>query len=293
MLLACAIDRNYVELAGVMLRSCHLNGNIPDVEFLVLGDRLSQKDKTNIEVAAARPVTFIDMTDEMIGRVRQLRTTSYWSRATYGRLILPELLGDRHSRLVYLDADILVKQDISHLFSCPMTDAIMAAVPIKPSEFLDNRNEALGRPKDTPYFNAGVIALDVKKWNAEGLTQKAFDLLKTNSFDFLDQDVLNVLATGRLIELDWRWNAQKEPDYSSAIIVHFIHDKPNTHVCQHPEKSTFLRYRQQTPWANKPLLTKRHKFMRTLKHSAKKRWIRLSQRLLDLTGANAERSRTP
>ncbi|WP_234902524.1 glycosyltransferase family 8 protein [Agrobacterium larrymoorei] len=277
MLLACAIDRNYVELAGVMLRSCHLNGNIPEVEFVVLGDGLTHKDKANIELAAGRPVTFIDMTDEMIGRVRQLRTTSYWSRATYGRLILPELLDGNHARLVYLDADVIVKQDISHLFSMSMTGALMAAVPIKVSEFVDARNSALKRKKDTPYFNAGVIAVNLELWNFEKTTEKAFDLLKTNHFDFLDQDVLNVLATDQLIQLDWRWNAQREPDYSTAIIVHFTHDKPNTEICKHPEKVTFLNYRQHTPWANKALLTKRHKFIRTLKHSAKKRWIKLTQ----------------
>ncbi len=276
MLLACAVDRNYVELAGVMLRSCHLNGNIPDVEFLVLGDGLSRKDKRNIEIAAARTVTFIDMTDEMIGKVRGLRTTSYWSRATYGRLILPELLDGKHKRLVYLDADTIVKHDISHLFALSMADALMAAVPIKPQDFLEKRNHALGRESLTPYFNAGVLVVDVEKWNIEKLTKKAFELLATNQFDFLDQDVLNVLATDRLISLDWRWNAQKEIDYSSAVIVHFIHDKPNTLVCQHPEKNTFLAYRDETPWANRPLLTKRDKFIRTLKHSAKKRWKKLS-----------------
>jgi lipopolysaccharide biosynthesis glycosyltransferase len=276
MLLACAIDRNYVELAGVMLRSCHINGNIPHVEFLVLGDGLSQKDKHNIEVAAARAVTFIDMTDEMIGKVRRLRTTSYWSRATYGRLILPELLDPRYERLVYLDADTIVKQDISHLFEMPLTDALMAAVPIKQTDFLAKRNEMLKRDRDTPYFNAGVLAVNLKRWNEEGLTQKAFELLATHQFEFLDQDVLNVLATDRLAALDWRWNAQKETDYSSALIVHFIHDKPNTLACQHTEKATFLEYRKETPWADRPLLTKNDKFIRTLKHSAKKRWIKIS-----------------
>lgn len=276
MFLACAIDRNYVELAGVMLRSCHMNGNIPDVEFLVLGDGLNARDKRNIEVAAARAVTFIDMTDEMIGKVRRLRTTSYWSRATYGRLILPELLDAGHKRLVYLDADTIVKQDISQLFEMPMTDALMAAVPIKQQDFLAKRNDVLRREPNTPYFNAGVLVVDIEKWNAEGLTQKAFELLATHQFDFLDQDVLNILSTDRLIALDWRWNAQKETDYSSAIIVHFIHDKPNTSTCQHPEKTKFLEYRKETPWADRPLLTKNDKFIRTLKHSAKKRWMKLS-----------------
>lgn len=276
MLLACAIDRNYVELAGVMLRSCHMNGNIPDVEFLVLGDGLKRKDKHNIEIAAARPVRFIDMTDEMIRMIRGLRTTSYWSRSVYARLILPELLGNEHKRLVYLDADTIVKSDISYLFTLSLVRDLMAAVPVNNSPSISLLNERLGREKDAPYFNSGVLAINLEKWNEENLTQKAFNLLKSGTFDFPDQDVLNILGTDRLVTLDWRWNTQKETDYANAIIVHFIHDKPNTLACRHPEQSTYLRYRNETPWAKKRLLTKNDKFIRTLKHSAKKRWMKLS-----------------
>lgn len=267
MILACAIDRRYTELAGVMLYSCNINGNIPDVEFYVLADGLREIDKQNIRACAGRPVVFIDMTDEMISTISGFRTTSNWSRATYARLILPNILEARHERVVYLDADIIVKKDLSYLFKVDLGDSYLAAVSA-PNAFM---NRGLQRPEDMHYFSAGVLVVDIQRWKDNNFTQKSLDLLSSNKFPFLDQDALNVMIGDRFLRLEEKWNAQLLPDYSDVAVVHFIRDKPNTIACDHPEKSVFLSYRAHTPWANKPLLPKREKRWRRLKHSIMRR----------------------
>lgn len=47
-----------------------------------------------------RHITFIDTDDAMLDRIQTLRTTSGWSRATYARLLSPDHVGERHSRIV-------------------------------------------------------------------------------------------------------------------------------------------------------------------------------------------------
>ncbi|QRM44358.1 glycosyltransferase family 8 protein [Rhizobium sp. BG4] len=295
MILACCIDRNYVELAGVMLRSVHQFGNVGAVQFWILADRLTEADKANIAAAADREVTFVDMTKEMAGRIENLKTTSYWSRSIYGRLLMPEIVDETCERIVYLDADVIVKGDISHLFETDLQDNLVAACCTVGGAKLNRR---LGRNDDELYFNSGVLVLDVKKWRNEGLTRKAIELLQINNYTFMDQDVLNVLSTGRVLSLEWIWNAQRGNDFADAVIVHFIHAKPDSVECQHPEKDFYLNLRAQTPWGRRRLRTKTDRRLRKLGHSLKYRLRYMRQlfsisvdemlRRLTAMGANTE-----
>jgi lipopolysaccharide biosynthesis glycosyltransferase len=87
----------------------------------------------------------------------------------------------------------------------------------------------------------------------------------------MDQDVLNVLATGQSIELPWQWNAQRAADYSQAKIVHFTQRKPNSEECHHPERGEYMKLRAMTPWANAPLRSKRDRRLHRVKNSVMKR----------------------
>lgn len=121
----------------------------------------------------------------------------------------------------------------------------------------------------------GRALVDIDAWNERGYTARITDLLQSRSFEFLDQDVLNVAADGDFVQLADQWNARKGwDDYSNASIVHFTHAKPNTQECLHPEKATFLEYRRHTPWRKTRLQTRRDRRIRTLMLSVRKKWQR-------------------
>ncbi|WP_342242386.1 glycosyltransferase family 8 protein [Ensifer sp. OTU672] len=274
MIVACSIDRRFAELAGVMLYSLEKNGGIPDAQVFILGDGLRASDKEMLQACAKRKLCFIDVEGDILSKISGLKTTSYWSRATYARLYLPELLADRHDRLLYLDANTLIKKSLAPLADLSFEGRAVAAVPYDdPTRF----NPSLGREANTPYFNAGVLLVDIDAWNAQDYTARIARLLQARSFDFLDQDVLNLTTEGNFVHLPGHWNAQKGwEDYSQASIVHFTHAKPNTKECEHPEKATFLEYRKQTPWRSARLITNRDRRIRTLLLSIRKKWQWLS-----------------
>jgi lipopolysaccharide biosynthesis glycosyltransferase len=174
-LIACCIDANYAELAGVMFRSVNVNGNVPNARFLILGDGLSAENKRNIRLAAGSDVQFIDLTRSMIKRINGFRTTAHWSRSTYSRLILPEMLPEDVSTIIYLDADTIIKSDISDLANLSLGDNLIAGVSATGHTTTEQYNEHLGRPLRSFYFNAGVLVLNARKWRREGLTEAAFN----------------------------------------------------------------------------------------------------------------------
>ncbi|KQS68017.1 hypothetical protein ASG39_06735 [Rhizobium sp. Leaf371] len=279
-MLACCIDRNYAELAAVMLRSAHLNGNIPDVEFCILGDGLRASDKEKIRTSVGRPITFIDIDEAMLGEIRYLKTTNAWSRVIYARLLLPDCVGENHSRIVYLDADTLVVGDMSYLFNVPLEGNLIAGVRARGIRKLADMNREIGRSDGAFYFNSGVLVIDAAKWRSEKMSEKSFELLNARPFSFPDQDVLNLLADGRTLQLDGRWNAQMMEERADTVIVHFTKAKPNSEECRHPQQSAYLALRADTAWADAPLRTKRQRRWKRIGHSIRKRWLAIRKRWL-------------
>lgn len=277
-MLACCIDKNFAELAAVMLRSAHLNGNIPDVEFCIFGDGLLPSDKEKLQQSVGRPISFVDIDDAILKNFQALRTTNAWSRVIYARLFLPDCISESHPRIVYLDADTLILGDMSYLFNLPLQDNLIAGVVYPVSSRLTEMNRALGRDDDAVYFNSGVLVINAARWRSEKMSARSFELLRSRDFDFPDQDVLNLLADGRVIPLDWRWNAQKAADYAEAVIVHFTHAKPNSVECRHPQREAFLAMRAGTAWRNAPLRTRRGRRWKRIGRSISKRWLAIRRR---------------
>src|SRR5262249_22491076 len=136
-------------------------------------------------------------------------TSSYISALTYARLLIAELLPRSIRKVLYLDVDILVCDDLTPLLQTDLEGFAFGAV----LDLLDNRVKA-GETiwtKDLPrvqyYLNAGVLLMDLERWRAEQISGKALDYLKEHPKTPLsDQDALNVVCDGRWKQLNARWN---------------------------------------------------------------------------------------
>ncbi|QEG02212.1 General stress protein A [Stieleria maiorica] len=210
--------------------------------------------------------------------------------ATYMRLAIAEYLPASVQRAIYLDADMLVRQDLGLLWDEPQGDAALLAVQDYAAPFIDastcltNFEQAqpylaavhpianfreLGLPADAPYFNGGMLVIDVKAWRERNLAKHLFECLEEHREHVLwwDQYALNVVLAGSWRSLDLRWNqgahlyvypsGEHSPFDSSthrAIvedpwIVHFCSpDKPWNYFCRHPYTDAFRKQVRQTDW---------------------------------------------
>ena len=71
--------------------------------------------------------------------------------------------------------------------------------------------EALELDPLWPYFNAGLLLINVKAWRKESITKACFDVLRLNRAHawLPDQYTLNVAVVGRWGRLATRWNTQE------------------------------------------------------------------------------------
>jgi lipopolysaccharide biosynthesis glycosyltransferase len=133
------------------------------------------------------------------------------SRATYARLLLASSLAATVSRVLYLDADILVLDDLGPICRLDLDGAVLGAVRDRRLDtYIKAGNTTLaGRPipRVRDYFNAGVLLIDVARWRAERISEKALDYLERYPHSlYSDQDALNAACDGVWKKLDSRWN---------------------------------------------------------------------------------------
>jgi lipopolysaccharide biosynthesis glycosyltransferase len=150
---------------------------------------------------------------------------SYLATTAYVRLLLPQFLPDHVSKVLYLDADILVFGDLGRLWEVDLEGFALGAVADVCSEINAQRlglgTNSIARcadlqtaPNLCEYFNSGVLLVDLERWRQDQISEKAMQYMTLNPHTlFADQDGLNVACDGRWKKLNDRWNLQNHsPD---------------------------------------------------------------------------------
>jgi lipopolysaccharide biosynthesis glycosyltransferase len=153
------------------------------------------------------------------------------SPMTWARLMAPELVDA--DRAVYLDGDVIVNLDIRSLFDEPLDEAVIGVSNVGTVERSANEREFLvecGLAAGAPYFNAGVMLVDMRRWREKKLTDECLAFARRHVAKCLsyDQTALNWVLRDRFRELDARYNVPLYPDWRAedvfgrAAIYHFV-----------------------------------------------------------------------
>lgn len=264
------IDNNYARCMGASIASICENNREEDIVFHVLASKLNDENIKNLKQLAEKFYTTIHIYHIDEYAFKLLPTQEHLPVSTYYRFILPMLL--QVPKVLYIDADIICIGNINSIFSSDMKENIISAVPdIEP--LASKRNTVLGLKNHT-YFNAGVLLIDVEKWNDYDVVSKVMEALASDpkKFRYLDQDALNLVLTEKITYLDRKYNCLNTPDMmrQGIVLLHFAaHPKPwniawpISKVCDHFTKDIYARYEQVTPWKDcPPLLPHNYKEMK-------------------------------
>lgn len=135
----------------------------------------------------------------------------YDSKMAYARLLLPSLLSVE--KVIYVDSDILFLKDISLLWEMEFDgNAAMAALEASTPYLKDDCPliHELKLNAKAPYFNSGIIYLDLEKFRNEDISTKTMQYLKEHPdcCRFWDQSALNITLYNNFKLLDQSWNTQ-------------------------------------------------------------------------------------
>ena len=155
------------------------------------------------------------------------------SIASYLRLFLPSIFEAEYDRILYLDCDVLISGgDIAALLAAKLCDGhVIGAVRTShqrrnPAKHMQEFR-ALNLPA-SPYFNAGVMLIDVKKWHEHEVLQKCLAHIAQDpqAMFMHDQSALNLALIGKWSELSYVWNWLYSGRFSylaEGLDPHIIH----------------------------------------------------------------------
>jgi lipopolysaccharide biosynthesis glycosyltransferase len=207
--IACAINDRYVLPLAVMLESLkqHLRPGVqPRLYLAHAGIHRSGLDR----ISAIVETTSVPLSAAQLAAVPH---DAHFPPQAAFPLLLSEALPAELDRVLFLDADLLVLDDLWRLWEAPLDGHPVAAVAdgavpccSSPRGVKDWR--ALGISPEAPYFNAGVLSIDLRRWRERQVTARALRFLASSRdrIDFLHQGALNAVLWDDWQPLDVRWN---------------------------------------------------------------------------------------
>lgn len=263
--IAFTIDKPYIQHVGVLL--CSLFEHNPKNLFIIylvidFSENHELKKLKKFIATFSQELKVINVQKE---KVSGFKLSHHATSAVYYRLLLPELLDYKIEKILYLDADMIIKNDLLSLWNIDLKSYPLAAV----KEPLFNRHAQLGLIEGTPYFNSGVMLMNLPVWREMKVSELAMHFIRDypERISFWDQDGLNAVLQGDWLELDFKWNQQSQMYQASCeiiessqmledaladpAIIHFSSKfKPWQYWCDHPLKDEYYKYLNLTPWKN-------------------------------------------
>jgi lipopolysaccharide biosynthesis glycosyltransferase len=260
--LACD-ERFAMPLATTLRSIVEANRSGWPLLFYVLSDGISSNTQKKILESLPKCSASIQWIELDLRRFHKFSTLPYVSKVTYARLLIPKIFSDSVTRVLYLDCDLIVLDDLGPLIRTDLTGSVVGAV----LDMWDSERK-LGNvgfqksPSVLEYFNAGVLLIDLSEWRKKQISEKALDYLTLHpDSQYSDQDALNVACDGLWKKLDLKWNFHdlskvnlSEVDQEHLPhIVHFItREKPWNPKYPNLNARFFDSYRARTCFARTP-----------------------------------------
>ncbi len=260
-------DDKYSQHVGVVYESIIRNTSAVERLHLYLIDSgISESNKTKLRKtveAEAAQLTFLTPTDSIFDGMPRGR----YGLSSLQRLALGRYLPADVEKVIYLDSDIIVLDDIAVLWDCDMEGKPLAAI----ENLSPKACKKMGFDRQD-YFNAGILMIDVTYWREQDVLSRTLAYIAEHKdvITFMDQCALNSIYSGNWKKLPLKWNLQADvfgviKKYSDGCgyspedllaatkrpgIVHFIgRQKPWLWDCFNPYKVFYDAYLRKSQWS--------------------------------------------
>ena len=282
--IVCCTDDNYAPYCGCMIISLLQNGKCHNPVIHILTDNLSIDNKKKI----------VDIVQDNGGTIcwhivddnklvnAKFRKKNPLSRAAYFRILLPSILDQNINVVLYLDCDLIIKSDISYLFSIDIRNYALAAVSDLIEEpRSDEHRFQFPLSYNEFYFNSGVMLINLHYWRNNNSESQLIEFSeRERTVFFHDQDALNYVFKSKWLMLPpdtcyfngclyEQINFKRKRDYinynKNPKIIHFAsNEKPWHNIPYYPNRSVFMEYFKKTKWGNNVInINKKNSIMST------------------------------
>lgn len=215
------------------------------IDFYILDGGISKRNKQKILKIKNKYDNFsVDFIDMKYASLERFPNIGHYSLNTFSRYFIPDLQPGLN-KILYLDVDIIVKDDISKLYSQDLENYPIGAVleDFYPDNYLHLKKMCPAYNGGSNYFNAGVLLLNTDYFRKNNLTQKLIDttIQLKDVLSCPDQDVFNFIFENNFKILDYKFNFM--PDHKDYILK--LGKKEVIEAVNNP---IILHYTGRKPW---------------------------------------------
>ncbi len=251
-----ACDESFIKYAIVSLKSLIENASKEytyNICFLHTGIGKEWMDEVFSLAEPNFNISFEDVSGYLSSIQDKFPVRDYYSKTTYYRFFISEMFPG-YEKAIYIDADTIVKGDISRLYYTDIGECYLGAcheiVMLKTAVFGEYVERVVGVDRRL-YFNAGVLLINCKKFREVKVLSKFIEYLSIYNFVVTqDEDYLNLICRDHVFWLDSRWNTEIYDELPHPIdesyIIHYIMTSKPWHYedCRYGEY--FWRYAVKT-----------------------------------------------
>jgi lipopolysaccharide biosynthesis glycosyltransferase len=276
-----ASNDGYARHLGVSLYSLlEHNKEADKIHIYILSMGLSEEIKNRLLGIGAqfeRQVTVLELGD-LKERFSYEVDTGGFDLSIMARLFVGEVLPLTEDRVLYLDCDTAVCSSLKRLWEMDLDSCMVGAV-MEPTIYPAVK-KTIGLLPEDPYFNSGVLLIDLNRWRKENAQKLLLDFYSSRGGKLFagDQDTINGALKGRIKPLPPRYNfftnyryfryshltklssvyqtitkksfqeAKKHP-----VILHYMGDeRPWKKGNLNHYRKVYDHYLSLTPWADTP-----------------------------------------
>lgn len=206
-----ASDNLYAVMVAVLIKSIEINHKTKElISFYIIDDGISKSNKRKLQSSVNPAMTtlyWIKSSDLIPLEIKMPSDQSSLPNTTYLRIFAPYATNPNCKKLIYMDVDMLLYDDISKLYNVDINDNVLAAIQdtqeVFSASFAIPNYKDLGIPGETKYFNAGLMLIDCEKWIKNEISFKVMKCLHDNlkHVFYADQYGLNVVLNNKWIAI--------------------------------------------------------------------------------------------
>lgn len=272
-------DNNYAQHMSVSIYSLLVhNLDFKHIQIYIIDNQISEINKEKIQrmIGSFKNTELIWIDFTKWKALLNLKMEWEVSISSYGRLFISSMIPLNIERIIYLDCDMIICDSLKELWNFDLKGNVIGAVQ---DAVNDETKGAVGIPSEQPYFNAGMLLIDVKKWRVTEAEKMAINFIfeHQGKIKHHDQGVLNGILKNKWMRVPVRYNLmtihyiynrskvmkyfqnhaefytedELEKSRKKPAVLHYTPSfttRPWVKNCKHPLKEKYWKILQETPW---------------------------------------------
>lgn len=272
-------DNNYAQHMGVSIYSLLVhNTDINQITIYIIDNDISNEncEKLYNLVSGFKNANLIFVPFSEWKSKLKLNMSWNISISSYARLFVSDMLPPDTDRVLYVDCDMIICKSLINLWNTCIEGKVLAAVQ---DSVNPDTKQAIGVDSVTPYFNAGLLLINLKEWRKQDIGEKCLAFIEEHCGNVRhhDQGVLNGILRGDFVKLPVSENLmtihyffsqrrtlsyfhEQAPFYSQneidsakndPTVLHYtpsFTSRPWVKGCKHPLKNLYWSNLNKTSW---------------------------------------------